>query len=181
MILNGKIMKLLKAKRLNDTNFKKYGWALRKPDRKVDIENDQLAYWDKSIDLSNFAGNGLLGFLEVKRIPIELKKMNMLPESIRVYISIDAKPSVQFVALNNLKTNKPDMDTIQAFILEEGDSVAIEAGVWHWTPFALTEKVKFAMGLRNDILLENKGSYTVDESKVKYSDLDEPIGLTRSV
>ena len=59
-------VKLIKAKKLNDSNFKNFGWAIRKPDRVADVENEQLAYWDKCAELSNFTGNGLLGFLEVK-------------------------------------------------------------------------------------------------------------------
>jgi ureidoglycolate lyase len=170
-------MKFINAKRLDDNNFKNFGWVMRKPDRGVDAENEQLAYWDNCVDLSNFTGNGLLGFLEVKRIPIELKMMDLLTESLRIYLSIDGKPSIQFVALNDPLTNQPVQDTIQAFILEEGDGVVIEKGIWHWTPFALTEKALFAMGLRNDIMVASKGAYTVDASKVKYFALDEPYGV----
>jgi|GEM_PF-1820355 len=170
-------MKLVKAQRLDDTNFENYGWAIRKPDRDADVENEQLRYWDNCADLSNFTGNGLLGFLEVKRIPVEMKMMDMLTESLRIYLSIDGKPSVQFVALNDPAANQPDMSTLQAFILEEGDGVVIDKGVWHWTPYALTEKASFAMGLKNDIMSAKGGTYTVDETKVKYFTLEEPVGL----
>ena len=69
------------------------------------------------------------------------------------------------------------MSTLQAFILEEGDGVVIDKGVWHWTPYALTEKASFAMGLKNDIMSAKDGTYTVDETKVKYFTLEEPVGL----
>jgi len=171
-------MKVIKAIRLNDENFKDYGWTMRKPGRKADVENDQLIYWDHCADLPNFTGNGLLGFLEVKRIPIELTMMDLLTESIRIYLSVDGKPSVQFVALNDPQTNAPDLSTLQAFVLENGDGVVIKEGVWHWTPFALSERACFAMGLRNDIMAAKDGTYTVDETKVKYFTLEEPVGIS---
>ncbi len=165
----------IKAERLSDDNFKAYGWVMKKPGRKADVENEQLAYWDNSVTLTNFMGNGVFGFLEVKRIPIELKMLDLLTDSLRIYFSIDAKPSIQFVALNEKGTLKPDMKTLKAFILEDGDGVVIEKGVWHWTPFALTEKAVFAMGLKNDIMTFSKGKYAVDDSKVKYHSLDESV------
>ena len=170
-------MKLLKTERLDNDNFKNYGWTMRKPDRDFDVANEQLAYWDNCVDLSNFTGDGLLGFLEVKRIPIEMTMMDLLTESVRIYLSIDRNPSIQFVALNDPGTNQPDMDTLKAFLLEDGDGVVINKGIWHWTPFALTEKAFFAMGLKNDIMTMKNGSYTVDDSKVKYFTLKESIGV----
>jgi len=170
-------MQEIRAKKLDDTNFKKYGMVMRKPSRDVDVENEQLAYWDNMIDFSNFTGNGVFGFLEVKRIPIELKMMDVLTESSRVYLSVDGKPSVQFVALHDAAANQPDLSTLQAFILEGGDGVAIDKGVWHWTPFALTETAAFAMCIRNDIMSASGGTYTVDESKVKYFTVKDPVKL----
>ncbi len=168
----------IKAVRINDENFKPYGWVMQKPARASDAANAQLAYWDNSFTLVNLNGNGVFGFLEVTRIPLELTMMDMLPESVRIYLSVDAKPSIQFVALNEKGSLKPDLKTLKAFIMEDGDGVVIEKGVWHWTPFALTEKASFAMGLRNDIMTFNGGKYSVDESKVKYFPMGEPVSVT---
>jgi len=170
-------MKLMKTESLDDNNFKEYGWVMRRPDRKYDVANEQLSYWDNCVDLSNFTGNGLLGFLEVKRIPIEMTMMDLLAESVRIYLSIDRNPSIQFVALNDQETNQPDLNTLKAFLLEDGDGVVINKGIWHWTPFSLTEKALFAMGLKNDIMKMENGTYTVDDSKVKYFTLKESIGV----
>jgi ureidoglycolate lyase len=168
-------MRTIKAVRLRDDNFTKYGMVMRRPSRAADVGNEQLSYWDNMIDFSNFTGNGVFGFLEVKRIPIELTMMDMLTESLRVYLSVDGNPSIQFVALHNAAANAPDLSTLRAFVLENGDGVAIEKGIWHWTPFTLSETAAFAMCIRNDIMSAKGGSYTVDESKVKYFTLEEPV------
>jgi ureidoglycolate lyase len=170
-------MQTIKAVKLSDDNFNEYGMVMRKPDRAADVENEQLSYWDNMIDFSNFTGNGVFGFLEVKKIPIELTMMDLLTESLRVYLSVDGKPSIQFVALHDASANAPDLSTLRAFMLENGDGVAIEKGVWHWTPFALTETAAFAMCLRNDIMSAEGGTYTVDETKVKYFALPEPVRI----
>ncbi len=170
-------MKLIKADKLNEINFKDYGWALQKPERSMDVGNDQLSYWDNVADLSNFTGNGFLGFLEVKKVPIDMNMMDILPESLRIYLSVDGKPSVQFVALNNSATNEPDLGTLKAFLLQDGDGVVIRENVWHWTPYALTDKACFAMALRNDIMDFSSGEGVYDAEKVKYFTLPESIGL----
>lgn len=165
----------IQATRIDDTNFKKYGRVMRKPERKADVENNQLAYWDNSFSLADFAEKGVFGFLEVKRIPVELTMLDLLTDSLRIYLSTDGRPSIQFVALNKKGVFEPEMNTLKAFILENGDGVVIDTGVWHWTPFALTEKAAFAMGLKNDIMSFSGGKYTVDESKVKYFPLKEAV------
>jgi len=170
-------MKLLKTEKLNDNNFDAYGWTVRRPERALDVENDQLAYWDNMADLSNFTGNGILGFLEVKKVPIRMEMMDLLTESLRLYLSVDGKPSVQFVALNDSASNGPDLDTLKAFLLEDGDGVVIRENVWHWTPYALTETAGFVMGLKNDIMKSEGGTYTVDDTKVKYFTLPEAVGV----
>ncbi len=171
-------MKLMVPVKLNDSNFNEYGWAVRKPERALDVENDQLAYWDNMADLSNFNGNGLLGFLEVKRIPIKMEMMDLLTESLRLYLSVDAKPSIQFVALNKPGALEPDLDTLKAFYIENGDGVIIRENVWHWTPYALTETAGFVMGLKNDIMKSEGGAYSVDDTKVKYFTLPESVGIS---
>ncbi|HAK45100.1 MAG TPA: hypothetical protein DCO79_04160 [Spirochaeta sp.] len=168
---------LIKPQRLDDSNFNDYGWAVRKPGRSVDVENDQLAYWDNMADLSNFTGNGLIGFLEVKKVSIKMEMMDILPESLRVYLSVDGKPSIQFVALNDPATSEPDLASLKAFLLEDGDGVVIRENVWHWTPYALTEKACFAMALRKDIMDFSSGECVIDAEKVKYFNLPEAVGV----
>ena len=170
-------MKILKAIKLTEKNFADYGSVLIRPERGADAENDQLAYWDNMAVLSNFTGNGVLGYLEVKRVPVKMEMMDLLTESLRLYLSADAMPSIQFVALNKEGALEPDPDTLKAFIIENGEGVVINENVWHWTPFALTEKAGFYMGLKNDIMKAEDGVYTVDDTKVKYFTMPEAVGV----
>ncbi len=171
-------MKKLKPKKLTDDNFKPYGWVLKKPDREVDIEGPQLRYWHHTVDLSNLNGMGMMGFMQVKRIPIILDTLDVLFNSIEMYISLDAKPSIVFVAPGKSDSPKePDFTAIEAFYMEGGESVIVDQGIWHWTPFPLTETADFALGLKNNVILQDGNEFSVNDDEILYFTLPEPVGI----
>jgi len=91
-------MKQIKPKKLTDDNFKPFGTALKKPDKELDIESHWLRYWHNTVDLSNLGSLGMMGFMQVKRVPILCQSLLVLFNSIEMYISLDGKPCVVFVA-----------------------------------------------------------------------------------
>ena len=120
-------MKKLKPKKLTDSNFKPYGWVLKKPDKEVDIESPQLRYWHNTVDLSNVHGMGMMVFMQLKRIPIILENLDVLFNSIEMYISLDGKPSIIFVAPSKADNpKKTDLTAVEAFYMEGGQSVIVD-------------------------------------------------------
>src|SRR5210317_198840 len=120
-------MKKIKPQKLTDNNFKPFGWVLKKPDKEVDIESPQLRYWHNTVDLSNLNGMGMMGFMQIKRIPIILESMDVLFNSIEMYISLDGKPSIIFVAPSKADSpREPDFSAIEAFYMEGGQSVIVD-------------------------------------------------------
>lgn len=171
-------MRSIQARKLCVDAFKPYGWALMKPDRPVDIESPTLRYWHDMVDLSNLGVRGTMGFMQMKRVPISCTTLQSLPNSIEMYLSLDGKPSVFFVA-PGLKAGgpAPDEARIEAFILEGGASVIVEKGIWHVAPFPLTETADFALGLHNTVILRKGDGFTVDEKEISYKTLAEAVTI----
>lgn len=168
----------IRPKKLTDDNFKPYGWVLKKPDKEVDIESPQLRYWHNTVDLSNLGDLGMMGFMQVKRIPIILENLDVLFNSIEMYISLDGKPSIIFVAPSKADNPKePDLPALEAFYMEGGESVIVDQGIWHWTPFPLTEDADFALGLKNNVILQDGNEFSVDDNEILYFALPEPVGV----
>jgi ureidoglycolate lyase len=171
-------MKTIKAKPLTDENFKSFGWVMKKPNTPVEIETHWLRYWHETVDLSNLEGMGMMGFMQMKRVPIICEKLLILHNSIEMYISLDGKPSIAFVAPGDPKdSNKPDVEKLEAFILENGSSIIVNKGVWHWSPFPLTETADFALGLKNNVIFRKGDGFDVDSNEILYYDLEEAVGI----
>ncbi len=171
-------MKKIKPQKLSDENFKPFGWVLKKPEAPVDIESAHIRYWHNTVDLSNLGGMGMMGFMQVKRIPIILESLDVLFNSSEMYISLDGKPSIIFVAPSKAGNPKePDESAVQAFYLEGGASVIVKQGIWHWTPFALAEEADFALGLKNNVILQDGSEFSVDDNEILYFTLPEAIGV----
>lgn len=170
-------MKKIIPEKINPSNFQPFGSLLMQPEREQDIETHWLQYWHNMVDMSSLGGKGLLGFMRVKRVPILCEKLLMLFNSIEMYVSLDGKPSIIFVAPGKDGVNEPDLTRLQAFMLEGGASVAVERGIWHWSPFPLTETADFALGLKNNVILQDKNGFSVNDEEIQYFDLIEPVGI----
>lgn len=166
-------MKKIKPIKLTTEAFKPYGWAIMQGEQEPDLVKDQIDYWDTVADISNLGDMGTLGFMRSKKIPVELDLLNLMYDSIRMYITLDGNSSVIFVALNG-DDGKPDFDTMKAFLMEDGQGVVIDKNVWHCTPYTLDEKTDFAMGLKNNVLFkEADGTLNVNMDTIVYYELEE--------
>ncbi len=164
--------------KLTDSNFKDFGWVMKKPERNFDFETHWLQYWHNAVDLSNFTGDGLMGFMRMKRVPIKCEKLLVLYNSVEMYLSLDGKPSVVFVAAGKPGGDmEPDLNTLRAFILEDGAGVVVEKGVWHWSPFPLSEHADFALGLKNNVILQAGTEFSANNEEILYYDLETPIAI----
>ena len=171
-------MRSIEPQRLSVAAFRSFGWALLRPDQPPDIENQSLRYWHDMVDLSNLGPLGTMGFMQMKRQPIACTTLQALPNSIGVYLSLDGKPSVFFVAPDRGKgMTAPDEAGLRAFIIEGGAGVVVEKGIWHVAPFPLSETADFALALHNTVIVRKDGGFAVDAKEISYSTLSEPVTI----
>lgn len=170
-------MKNIIAEKLSHKAFEPYGRAIMKGEGAPDIQNDQIDYWDDMADISSLAGQGSIGFMRVKRMPIVLGMLQMLHESAELYLTLDGNPSVVFVALSDAD-EKPDLSTLKAFKMDGGQGVVVDKKVWHCTPFTLADKTDFALLLKNNVIIKNEdGSFGVDLDTIVYAELEEQFAI----
>jgi ureidoglycolate lyase len=173
----GIAMKIISAQSLTVEAFKPYGWAVMQPEKSPEIENSAVSYWHDMADISNLGNVGTLGFMRVKKNAPLLTTLQKLNRSIEVYLTLDGNPSIEFVALSG-SDGQPDLTTLKAFKLSNGQSVVVNVGVWHCTPFSLEEKTDFALILHNDvIILKPDGNYGVDLDTIQYCSLEEEFSI----
>ncbi len=171
-------MRTIQPKQLSVAAFQGFGQALLKPDRPADIENPSLVYWHDMVDLSNLGSLGTMGFMRMKRQGIACTTLQALPNSDELYLSLDGKPSVFFVAPDRGGgMTAPDEGRLEAFVIEGGSGVLVEKGVWHVAPFPLTEFADFALALHNTVIVRKDGGFTVDAGEISYKTLHEAVTI----
>jgi ureidoglycolate hydrolase len=171
-------MKVVHPKKLSVEGFKPFGSVLMKPERALDIESPTLRYWHDMVDLSNLGTMGTMGFMQMKRVPVLCETLQVLHNSIELYISLDGKPSIFFVAPSRSGAAVlPDEDRIEAFLIEGGACLSVDKGIWHVAPFPLTETADFALGLRNTVILRSGSGFTVDAKEITYAKLTHPVKI----
>jgi len=170
-------MKKIPVTPLTPDAFRPYGRAVMQQDSPPDIQNDFIDYWHDVADLANLGTLGLTGFMRVKQNPPVLRTLQKLHKSIEVYFTLDGNSSLEFVALPGAD-GKPDLATLACFSLTGGQSIVVGEGVWHCTPFALSDKVDFALILHNDVIVRNADrTLSVDPATIEYFTLAEEITI----
>jgi ureidoglycolate lyase len=171
-------MKIVKPKKLSVEGFKPFGSVIMKPPRPLDIESPSLRYWHDMADLSNLGTMGTMGFMQMKRVPIICETLQVLHTSIELYISLDGKPSVFFVApMRAGSAVLPDEDRIEAFLLEGSVGLSVDKAIWHVAPFPLAETADFILGLRNTVILRAGSGFAVDAGEITYAKLTQPVKI----
>lgn len=171
------LMKTIPVTPLTPEAFRPYGWAVMQQAGPPEIQNAFIDYWHDVADLSNLGTLGVAGFMRVKKNPPVLKTLQKLHKSVEAYFTLDGGDSVEFVALPGTD-GKPDLATLACFYLSGGQSIVVGQGVWHCTPFAVSEKVDFALILHNDVIFRNADrSLGVDMTTIEYFTLEEEITI----
>jgi ureidoglycolate lyase len=173
-----KHVRIVKPKKLSVEGFAPFGSVIMKPERPLDIESPVLRYWHDMADISNLGTMGTMGFMQMKRVPVLCETLQVLHASIELYLSLDGKPSVFFVAPpRHGAAVLPDEDRIEAFLIEGSVGLSVNAGIWHVAPFALGETADFILGLRNTVILRSGSGFTVDAKEITYAKLAQPVKI----
>ncbi|MBI9106095.1 MAG: ureidoglycolate lyase [Spirochaetales bacterium] len=169
----------IKIELMTFDNFKPYGCMLSYPsDEQPDITREDLDYWKRPMSLSGLDSDGEFSFMRVKRREIILRKLDRLPASAELYLSLDGCSSVYFVAAPSSGANaKPDTHRIKAFLYSGPGGVLINPEVWHCTPFPLAHDADFFLGLRSNVILKNAMKITVGENQFFSHKFEERIGV----
>lgn len=170
-------MPLIKARQLSAEAFAPYGVVLGHPGRPPDIEDEQIAYWHDVVDIRNLGDCPLLSFVRFRRVPLRCKLLERLPHSIEGYLSLDGRPSVIVVAPSEKDSGLPDLDRVEAFVIEGEVSPILAVNVWHWAPLPLSEWADFALLLRVDVFEVEGGVVDRHPEEVIFAELPERVEI----
>jgi len=158
-------MKTIKVQNLTPDNFKDFGkvisvTAKAKPDADTEIQTffGQLAIM-KSSESIEFG----ICVAKNREYVVETLEQHIETEELLAALKGDF---ITPVALSVETGGKlvPDMDNMIAVRVNQGEGVVFGEGVWHWTPYAVTETCDVLVAFKTDTPKNDFISYSLDEN-----------------
>ena len=160
----------IEPKPINKESFSKFGALVSTEDLKsVDINNGYAKRFDEAVKLDTHQDRGettISIFSAVKRtFPMKIDMMEQHPLGSQAFIPMK---ETTFLVLVAPKSDKPDLNKIESFIIPPGIGINYKTGTWHF-PLISTEDMNFLVidrkGSGNNLKIEN---FDKDQIVLKY-------------
>jgi|TARA_B100000959_G_C14988519_1_gene626674 ureidoglycolate lyase len=150
----------VKPKPINKENFSKFGELVTTEGLKsIDINNGYAKRFEEAVKLDTLQDRGettISIFSALKRtFPMKIDMMEQHPLGSQSFIPMK---ETTFLVLVAPKSDKPDLNKIESFIIPPGVGINYKSGTWHF-PLISTEDMNFLVidrkGSGNNLKIEN--------------------------
>jgi len=150
----------VEPKPINKENFSKFGELVATEVLKsIDINNGYAKRFEEAVKLDTFQDRGettISIFSALKRtFPMKIDMMEQHPLGSQAFIPMK---ETTFLVLVAPKSDKPDLNKIESFIIPPGVGINYKSGTWHF-PLISTEDMNFLVidrkGSGNNLKIEN--------------------------
>jgi len=150
----------VKPKPINKENFSKFGELVTTEGLKsIDINNGYAKRFEEAVKLDTLQDRGettISIFSALKRtFPMKIDMMEQHPLGSQSFIPMK---ETTFLVLVAPKSDKPDLNKIESFVIPPGVGINYKSGTWHF-PLISTEDMNFLVidrkGSGNNLKIEN--------------------------
>ena len=151
---------IIEPKPINKENFSKFGELVTTEGLKsIDINNGYAKRFEEAVKLDTLQDRGettISIFSALKRtFPMKIDMMEQHPLGSQAFIPMK---ETTFLVLVAPKSDKPDLNKIESFIIPPGVGINYKSGTWHF-PLISTEDMNFLVidrkGSGNNLKIEN--------------------------
>ena len=151
---------IIKPKKINGKNFKKFGDLISTRKRRpIKINNGYANRYDNlcKINTSTKNGNTIVSIFSAKKrkFPMNIKMMEKHPLGSQAFIPMKESTFLVFVAPRG---EKPNVKKIESFIVPKQTGVNYKPGIWHF-PLISKKKMNFLVvdrkGSGNNLVIQN--------------------------
>ena len=141
----------MQIQKITKENFSEYGELIstNNNDSKSGNANTAEFYFDLArIEILGNDSNARLNIIKTIRrnFPLKIDMMEMHPYSSQVFLPYQ---KTKFIVLVASGVDKPDLNKVECFLVENGDGINFKAKIWH-CPLTSTEEENFIMIDKND-------------------------------
>ena len=155
----------IQAVLLNAPDFKPYGQILTRTDNKPMADDEIITYYGKTA-LIEFHGKASTGYLIGHKRRFETDKLERHRNTPEVLAALEGD-AVIIAAQAHVATGAPE--DVKAFIVKQGQAIAFNKGVYHWTPFPVKQdECRFLVMFEND----------TESADLQILELDDNIEIT---
>lgn len=152
-------MTALVAQPLDEVAFTPYGTVVQQPDRPADADGPGWRWWAETAALAATDRPFCVGFLDLQPAPLRFDWAERHDRSPELIVAL-AGDCLVYVGNHS--------ESFEVFRLRAGQSVILNAGVWHGAPLA-------ADGPARAMVLLREGTGAEDTAIVRFS--DQPLAV----
>ena len=167
----------LETESIHDKIFDSFGVVIKTPESKPNLDNYYEVTWADYLPESIFSDMPFNCYMITKKVPPICHSMECIIGNSEAYINMGKSKSILFVAPSTIE-QECDEAKIKAFLLQPGESVVINAGIWHFTPIPLDCDNPFLLILaKQNLQLNSEKVISLNETLVKVKELSNSYGI----
>ena len=143
----------VKAKMLTSESFAKFGKVIEKKPYEGDVSAEYVGFWN-NLRKIDFDVDAAFGFMETRRQDIVIKELEKHMTSEDVFIPMQGVGVMPFAPAKDVDDpdELPDITEMELFVIDGTKGLVIDKGVWHWTPYPITQRMSLAIGTSSTIM-----------------------------
>ncbi len=121
------------VEKLSQDRFERFGKIISLTNGCPVAANKEITYWDKvsELQMGRTTSTGILEIYRREKIVTQMERHKNSPE---IMIGIEGDSVVLFG-----KPGGRAGEDLAAFVIRQGEAVAMHEGTWHWSPFPLDD------------------------------------------
>jgi ureidoglycolate hydrolase len=147
---------MFKIQKLTVDSFKKYGIKIEATDDKILVARSDVTHWHNLSNLSSLGENPVIAMVSAFKKEFKITDLERHKDTSEIFFPVKGAAAMPFAT--SMADEKPDFSSLKVFLLEEGQPFIINRGIWHCSPFPISDRWD---------------SYLLVEEKLIKSDIEE--------
>jgi len=125
-------MREIKIKDATPQNVKPFGCLVSRPKSRPTGKGDLLLYWKQQARFSFVGKDGEVSFLVAKKHPGVYPMLEAHLNTVEILVPLNC--AINVAVARPASATAPDMKSVRALRVKQGQAIMLGKGVWHWLP-----------------------------------------------
>ena len=158
-------MEIIKAEHINESNIREYGQLIRMPNNKgvqPTVSAESFIYYGK-LAVMNCTMPLQYGLYHAKKTHSVVTQLEQHQQTQELLFAVSGHFVVP-AALSKIQYNieAPDRTTITAFMINQGEGILFEKGIWHCSPIPINRMCTVLVVFKEDTHVNDVNHYELD-------------------
>ena len=157
----------MNIQKLSSADLTGIGKAILVKDSMIPDGKDELQTYYGKIGALPECGGYQVGICIAKKRPMIVDELESHVQTVEFLGAMNGSFVVAAAPSKEVDGQRvPDVDKAVALLVEQGEAILFDVGVWHWTPFAVEEESNVLVIFKTDTPANDFNGYKVDPIEI---------------